>query len=45
MEFFRVTQSIESGVVYEASLRRDYDFQLDIPSAEEVFGDQPVPDL
>ncbi len=45
VEFFRVTQSIESGVVYESWLRRDYDFQLDIPSVGEVFGDQSVPDL
>jgi len=29
---------VESGVVYEAGLKRDYDIKIDIPKKEKIFG-------
>lgn len=40
VEFVRYSQSIESGVTYEAGLKRDYDIKIVIPVREKIFGTQ-----
>lgn len=45
VEFARYSQRVESGVTYEAWLRRDYDINIQIPSRENIFGAQSELDL
>jgi len=45
VEFTRFTTHIESWVRYESGLKRDYDFQIQIPSQKDIFGGETLPDL
>lgn len=43
VEFARFTQHIESKISYEAWLKRDYDFSLQIPEYKDIFGEDATP--
>ncbi len=45
VEFARFAQHIESATVYEQWLRKDYDINIQIPSFENVYGQNPDIDL
>ncbi len=45
VEFARYSHCVESGVVYEAWLRRDYDISIQVPSRENIFWTQSELDL